>query len=99
MILEGELLPGAEEWLSAFWALSTDRQIGMTVGPVPEASIDRWIDRNSLDDDDEDAFRGAIRAMDRIYLDHVDSKDEPGKAKSKPAGRKMSPALFDALWG
>lgn len=58
-----DVLPGYEEWFTAFYELSTDRQIGMAVGPIPAASIDRH-GGGAL-------FRRVIRAMDRVYLAHV----------------------------
>lgn len=68
-----ELLPGAEEWLSAFWELNTDRPIGMGQGAIPSASIARL----AVDMLDGDMFAIVIRAMDRAYLDHVNSDGKP----------------------
>ena len=58
-----DVLPGYEDWYRAFHELSTDRQIGMAVGPIPAASIDRHGGCG--------LFRRVIRAMDRVYLAHV----------------------------
>ena len=68
-------MPGLDEWLMAFWELSTDRQIGMNVvGPIPAASVDRWARSYP---GEEDAFRSAIRAMDRVFLAHANGKQDP----------------------
>lgn len=95
-----ELLPGAEQFLDAFWHLSADRQIGMQAGPIPSASIDRWADRNGLDPDEHLLFTHCIRAMDAEWLSRaaeISGKERPDKPK-QPA-RKMSTALFDAIFG
>ena len=57
------LLPGYEGWFDAFYELSTDRQLGMAIGPIPAASIDRQ--------NEGPLFRRVIRAMDGVYLAHV----------------------------
>lgn len=66
-----ELLPGATDVYSAFWELSSDRQIGMAVGPVPWSSIDRWLRRKRVTDAaDIQVFIRLIREMDEVYLGH-----------------------------
>ncbi|MEO1948478.1 hypothetical protein [Thioclava sp.] len=65
------LLPGAEEFFFAFMEISTDRQWIMgpdksVPGPIPSASIDRWIDRNGHGYD-EPLVRGVFRAMDNEF--------------------------------
>jgi hypothetical protein len=43
--------------------------------------------------------RRAVLTMDRLWLAHINrSPDDPQPAE-KPNGRKMSPGLFDALFG
>lgn len=88
-----DLMPGAEEWLGAFMDLSTDRQFGMGVGPLPAASIDRWIDRAGLGDDEAASFRGCMRAMDRAYREGQDPEAQ------RVADRPLTPALFSAMFG
>ena len=73
-----DLLPGAEEWLDAFLELTTDRQMGMGLGPIPSAAIDRW----PVEDAERASFRACIRAMDREYLAHG-RDDQPAKADAK----------------
>ncbi|WP_425454224.1 hypothetical protein [Pelagibacterium sediminicola] len=60
--------PGAESWFQTFFELGTDRQIGMGLGPIPAASIDRHV--AGWPGADAQAFRQAIRAMDALYLKH-----------------------------
>lgn len=53
----------------AFWELSTDRQIGFGIGPLPWSAIDRYAGRFGIDDPDEfDRFKRLMRAMDRAFL-------------------------------
>lgn len=66
----------------AFVALSSDRQLGMSVGPIPWSSIDRYALRFGIDGgDDFEAFAALISAMDGAYLDHSAKKAE---AAAKP---------------
>lgn len=90
------MLPGAEEYLSAFWELSSDRQIGMQAGPIPFTAIDRWATRNGVDDPDEFALLlSCIRAMDGEWLGQGEKKPAP---QTKVSQRPMSADLFDALF-
>lgn len=79
-----DLLPGAQEWLDAFIELSTERQMGMGLGPIPSSAIDRW----PVDDVERPAFRACIRAMDREYLAH--SRDD---AKAPADGQTVAAML------
>lgn len=89
-----ELIPGAEGLLTAFWELSTDRQIGMAAGPLPAASIDRWLQAVGCDDpDDAGEAIACFRAMDAVYL----GQEAPPESE-KPKGRLLTMELFDALW-
>lgn len=62
---------GLNEYYSAFWRLHTDRQIGMGIGPIPWASIERYADRENMDDEELERFEVLIRAMDNVYLEHA----------------------------
>ena len=96
-----DLLPGADVWLSAFWELSTDRQIGMAAGPIPAASIARhtagWADVEA------EGFRRCIRAMDRAYLEAI-APGPDGKPKQRPdpaiaASDNPARDVFRAVFG
>lgn len=74
-----DLFPGADEYLNAFWELSTDRPIGMAAGAIPFTSIDRYAARFGVDDPDEfQSLLRAIRACDGAWLDYQRSKQEGG---------------------
>lgn len=57
------------EW-DAFWALSTDRPIGMAQGAIPWTSIDRYAARYGINDDEFDRFHDLIRALDAAFLSY-----------------------------
>lgn len=79
MAAEGQIIPDLKSrvdpaphlvvhW-NAFWELSTERQIGMGLGPIPWTAIVAYARELRFDDDDErERFRGLIRAMDGEYL-------------------------------
>lgn len=72
-----EFLPGLYGWYEDFFELSTERQIGMVVGPIPKSSIDRHVEGWVYHD--ADMFRECIRAMDSVYL----SKQNGDKTKQE----------------
>jgi hypothetical protein len=78
-----DLLPGADEWLGAFWEMSTDRRF--SGGPIPAESIDRW----PVHPDEADTFRRCIRAMDEAFRDHF--------AKPKEETPKLTPQMFSEM--
>lgn len=63
-----ELLPGEDFYMRAFWDLSTERQVGFTLGPIPGSLIDEYGSRNGLDFDTMDLFRAVIRMLDDAYI-------------------------------
>ncbi|GGE18123.1 hypothetical protein GCM10011390_41640 [Aureimonas endophytica] len=66
--------PGTETWLSAFWEISSERQIGMGLGQVPGSAIDRWAAKLGVAE--PGMFRACIRAMDGVYLDHANKRPD-----------------------
>lgn len=87
-------MPGAHEWLEAFWELSTDRQIGMSAGPIPSASIDAWADRRGMDDGERALFRSCIRAMD-----HEWQSAAQGGEQDTISEHPLTPERFTAMFG
>lgn len=66
------------EWFYSAWSiLSTDRQVGMSAGPIPFSAIDRFASRYELD---RHEFETLFRVVSRIDA-HMRSK----AADSKPA--------------
>lgn len=72
--------PELETWdhfyLRAFWDLSTERQIGAAVGPIPATKIDDYACRKGLDLSMMEAFKTIIRTMDRTYLKWLEKERE-----------------------
>jgi len=58
------------EW-RAFFALCSERQIGMGVGPIPWRAIESYAAAADLVGDERERFHYLIRTMDRAYLDRV----------------------------
>lgn len=64
-----ELCPELHPMHVAFWRLSTERQLGMSCGPIPESKIREYATEElGLDQEAARIFRDQIRAMDRAYL-------------------------------
>lgn len=61
-----EIMQGFRGWYDDFFELSTDRQIGMAVGPIPAASIARHV--AGWPDEDAQMFALCIRAMDKVWM-------------------------------
>lgn len=76
------LMPGAGEWLDAFWEMSTDRRF--PGGPIPRESVERW----PVAPDEFDQFLFCIRSMDEAFLSHSAKGPEP---------QKMTPDLFKEM--
>lgn len=53
-------------YLSAFYELSTSRQMGMAVGPIPFEAIDRYATRYGVRNFER--FRSLIRALDNAWM-------------------------------
>jgi hypothetical protein len=92
-----ELLPGLAPWYEDFLALSTDRQIGMGIGPIPESSIERHT--ADWPDEDREMFTACIRAMDAVYLEQANKRDgddapDPALASSDNPARDAFRAAF-----
>jgi len=57
-----DLLPGLSPWITAFWELNTERQLGTSLGPIPVSKIRECSARYAQDD--SILFLACIRAMD-----------------------------------
>lgn len=64
-----ELLPGLEMYLTAFNRLSTCRQIGMGLGPIPWTSIGVYADQEELDEYHRDELYYFIEKLDCAFLE------------------------------
>jgi hypothetical protein len=66
---EPEILPIAGFYWRAFLALSSERQIGMGLGPIPFRAYVRFADVYGISSiDDFDVLRGIVEIVDGEYL-------------------------------
>lgn len=80
-----ELLDGDEFYIKAFWELSTGRQIGFSLGPIPWDQILLYAQMHGIDD--IEAFVEIIRALDSTHLTWVaDQQERERKRSAAPAG-------------
>jgi len=80
-----EIMDGFGGWYEDFWELSTERQIGMGVGPIPASCVTRHCAGWRYDD--ADMFKACIRAMDAVYLGHANN---PGDSAPPATEAPMS---------
>jgi len=52
----------------AFWELSTDRHVGMGLGPIPNRSIRSYAREHGVTGERFDLFLSCIRVLDGEYL-------------------------------
>lgn len=78
-----DILDGYGGWYEDFWRLSTERQIGMGIGPIPASFIDRHVQGWLLED--AEMFEYCIRQMDEAYLMTSNkTESEPAIAPGPP---------------
>lgn len=62
-------MPQLCEWyIQAFWDLSTERQVGMALGPIPMSKVEELADRFCLTEENTDTLKRSVRAMDKEFL-------------------------------
>ena len=67
-------------WLiMSFHDLSTDRAVGMGIGPIPYSSIIRFIAFWDLDQESAELLIEVVKTMDSLYMDHVNDDKSKGK--------------------
>lgn len=75
---------GSHDILRAFWECHTDRQIGMSHGPIPSRAINEYAERCGYFEDDYTFLARMIRALDDVYLTYI---AEQSKADTKRQGK------------
>lgn len=88
-----DILPGCDEYLEAFFELSSDRQIGMVPGPLPAASIARHV--QGWDTAEADRFRQVMRALDAVFMAE---RNTDGKPQGKVVG-VLTPGVMKEAFG
>lgn len=79
--------PGDEFFLKAFWDLSTERQLGFTVGPIPASKIRSYRGAKGFSPAMMDLFESVIRAMDGAYLEWAESERKKANKNSRGAAQ------------
>ena len=75
--LEGPELIGQDAfYLAAFWRLSTCRQIGMGLGPIPWRDIVDYGARVALDSREIEVLVKIVHVMDHAYLGWMNSQSD-----------------------
>lgn len=69
-----ELQPSLGLFMTAFWDLSHDRQVGQALGPIPWSSINTYADVYGFDDELREDLHVILRDMDRAYIDFQAAK-------------------------
>lgn len=90
-------MEGYGGWYHDFWRLSTERQIGMGIGPIPASAIDRHTQGWLIED--ADMFEHCIREMDRVYLVKENSRDGTSAPPSDLAPSSPRDAFRSATSG
>lgn len=62
---------GLDLYLSAFFDLESDRQIGMGIGPIPWNVVNEYAKTYHFDDEQSTKLFRYVKAMDVVYLSHV----------------------------
>ena len=85
---EPSSLPGDWFYMQAFWELSTERQLGFTVGPIPYTSVHLYGCQKGLSSSMMALFEATIRAMDQTYLKWA----ETARKKANKQPREVAPS-------
>ena len=65
----------------AFWELSSERQMGMGLGPIPYRALRSYADDGGIVGDHFDLFRSVIRQLDGEYLARQSPKTSDTKMR------------------
>jgi hypothetical protein len=82
-----QLLMGLEMYYEAFTELSTCRQVGMGMGPIPWTAIDRYGDRYGFQGEGFEYLVRMVRALDDVFLAHSRKKAEKEAQANAEPGR------------
>jgi hypothetical protein len=94
-----EIEPHLQFHWEAFHELSTERQIGMAMGPIPRSAIKAYADEFAMTGDEFDEFNRIIRAVDNEYMGMIHEKKSNGKESiTAPVDDlEATKAVFDVI--
>lgn len=76
-------MPADDFYFTAFDRLSTCRQLGMGLGPIPWDKVIDYAHRCELDDEMTDAFVTIISQMDQAFRGWHDDQAERGRRQAE----------------
>lgn len=90
--------PSSDFYMTAFWRLSTTRQLGMTTGPLPWQHVHAYAIEAGLDPAMCEVFETVMYQLDDLYAEWQETERKkrepsagkkvlPGNRESKPKGR------------
>lgn len=86
-----QLIRGDEFYLTAFWELSSCRQFGYSIGPIPWNRVVEYGERRRLDRRMIKVFEVVLRELDEVYLawlrDNQERKTEQTRRQSRAKQR------------
>lgn len=80
---------GLEMYYEAFTELSTCRNAGMSVGPIPWTAIDRYGQRYGFQGDGFDYLVRMVRALDDTFLAHSRKKAKEEEAQNNAGSGRI----------
>lgn len=89
-------MDGYGGWYEDFWRLSTERQIGFGIGPIPASAIEKHVAGWSYED--AEIFEFCMRQMDGLYLMRNNSPENAQPAQP-PMSAMEQMAQFDRVFG
>ena len=84
-----KLTSGLEFYWTAFWDLASDRDFGMSEGPIPWTAMNDYALRYSLSNDEFDRLCYIIKAMDKEYLKHRDKETKSKINKANKSSKRI----------
>ena len=76
---EPDLLQGLTLYYDAFWELFNDRQLGMSVGPIPYSSIVTYCKEWDMDGEMSQIMLRLVRKMDGAFLEWQEKQSKKDK--------------------
>jgi len=67
-------LKGLELYYLGFMDLMSSRQVGFGLGPIWWETIQSYCERKKLSEEQTEAMHHHIRAMDEVYMKHLEKK-------------------------
>jgi len=70
------IMPGLELYYIGFMELTSSRQMGWSIGPIPWLAIEQYCVMKGLDEEQQEAMHHHIIAMDTVYMKYQAKKQK-----------------------